>query len=125
MLANNYSNLYQSDFYRKEVEFFQKNNDAQGLANFEQRFSLANVLYTESKKCIGFTSRDPETALMSVVGESELINAILGQDKSVFEILRDAEGVERTTRPNEILTSLAASITVCSEHLEKIQGMHR
>lgn len=125
MLGNNYLNLYQTDFYKKEVELFQKNNDIQGLKNFEQRFSLANALYTESKKCIGFIGETPENSAMCVIGESEIINEILNQDRSIFEILRDAEGIERTTRPSEKLTFLEASITVCLEHLEKKQGINR
>lgn len=129
MLDNNYLNLYQSDFYKKEVDFFKSSNDTKGLANFEQRFSLANALYTESKKCIGFTSRNPEEAAMMITGNSDIITNILSSDQSIFEILRDAEGIERTVRPSETLTYLEAAISVCEKHLEEIKqnsnGMHR
>ncbi len=129
MLDNNYLNLYQSDFYKKEVDFFKSSNDTKGLANFEQRFSLANALYTESKKCIGFTSRNPEEGGMMVIGNSDIITTILSSDQSIFEILRDAEGVERTVRPSKTSTSLEAAISVCEKHLEEIKqnsnGMNR
>lgn len=125
MLSNNYSNLYQSNFYRKQVAFFQENNNIQGLMDFELKFSLANVLYTESKKCIGFTDRDPKLALMSVVRDSALISAILSQDESVLDILREAESFDKITQPNERLSSLAASITVGEEHLRQLQEMSR
>ena len=129
MLDNNYLNMYQTDFYKKEVEFFKANQDTKGLADFEQKFALANALYTESKKCIGFSDRNPETAAMSVIDNSDVITAILSSDPSVFEILRDAEGVEKTVRPGKNLTCLAAAIFVCREHLDMVKqnngGMHR
>jgi hypothetical protein len=129
MLDNDYLNLYQSDFYKKEVNFFNSNNDTEGLENFEQSFSLANTLYTESKKCIGFTDTDPKYAAMTVSGNNDIITTILSSDQSIFEILRDAEGIERTVKPSKNMTSLEAAIKVCEKHLEKIKqdstGMHR
>ena len=129
MLDNNYLNMYQTDFYKKEVEFFRANQDTEGLADFEQKFALANALYTESKKCIGFSGSDPKNVAMSVIDNSDVITAILSSDPSVFEVLRDAEGVEKTVRPGKRLTSLAAAIIVCREHLNMVKqnsgGMHR
>lgn len=124
MLGNDYLNLYQSDFYREKVEFFNSNNDTKSLNEFEQRFSLANALYTESKNCIGVNNY-----IMVVLQNSDIITAILSSDQSIFEILRDAADTERTVRPSETMTYLQAAVTVCKDHLEKIKksntGMHR
>ena len=129
MLDNNYLNLYQSDFYKKEVDFFKSNNDTKGLLNFEQRFSLANTIYTESKKCIGFIGETPNEQAMMITGNNDTITTILSSDQSIYEILRDAEGIEKTTKPSKKLTALEAAIRVCEKHLENIKQnnnrMHR
>lgn len=122
MLANNYSNLYQTAFYKQKVEFFKSNNDPQGLENFEAMFSLANTLYTESKNCIGITNVDPKEAAMMVIRYSAIIMTILSSDKSIFEILRDAEDIEEIVKPSKKLTYMQAAIRVCKEHLEKIKN---
>ena len=123
MLGNDYNNLYQSAFYAEEVKFFQSHNDEKGLRGFEEKFALANALYTESKKCIGFTSLNPEEAAMTIVGSSDIITTILSNDSSIFEILRDANGTEKNYRPSKRLTSLDAAVIVCEEHLKEIRSM--
>ena len=86
---------------------------------------MANLLYIESKKYIGFSKIDSEDAETFVTGESELIKAILRHDETIIEVLRDAEEIEKATHQAEKLSSLASVINVCEYHLQKIQKIHK
>ena len=119
-LANNYSNLYETDFYKKELKFL--GSDEAALHKFECLAALANALYTESSQHIGFTSKKPENALMCSVGESKIIKGILREHPEAIEVLRDAAGIDRKYHPSTKLTALDAAVNICKEHLEMVKS---
>lgn len=118
MLENCYSNLYQSEFYQKA------SNECTDRDEFERRFALANVLYTQGLRCLGFTGSDGkgnEPALMMVLRNSSVINQILISDESALELLKEADSYERETRPALFrCTAIHAAIFACDEHLKRL-----
>ena len=120
MIANNYSNLYQCKYYSEMVEFYKKTNNKKDLLDFEQSFSLANVLYTESKKCVAFRHPNEEYGSMSIIGESEVIKAILRQGLDGYSMLRLIESKDNEINSSETLTSLEAAVDVCNHTLSKM-----
>lgn len=123
MLENEYLNLYQSDYYKQQVAVLQDKKDVIGLRDFEQNMAIANLLYTESKKCIAFTSNNPEdkTTRMVFVRESETIKFILAQEEGILEILEEIRNVEEALHPTERVTQLDATISVCEKHKQNMQ----
>lgn len=114
MLDNNFVTLYKTDYYEMKMYFSDKKNID---LEFEIKFSYANILFLESKKCIDFVDNKIE-----VVRESKIIYSILEQDKSIFEILKDASNIEKITYTGKGMTYLDAAIIVCVEHLNKINN---
>ena len=125
MLANDYENLYQSDFYEESKREYIFRKNIVGLIFHEERVALANQLYLESKNCIGFSSNDPETASMVITKLSGKILSILSNNVDIIGELKDFADYDRITHPTEELTSIEAAIKVCDEHIKKIRTIQK
>ena len=103
--------LYDTDFYKLEKSFLDAHN---GLArNFYLRFARVNLLYYDT---FNYAMSDDEEYY------KERIVKVLEEDPSLFEILRDAYGIETQRNPNGFTTkALASTIKTINEIRENIK----
>lgn len=114
MLANNYANLYECDFYKKQVEIYKK-KQPEMYTNFERNFALTNILYTESKRHYRLNSNNE----LKISGHSDCIEFILNKYPYVFDTLKNISAMDEIFNSSEGLTSIQAAIAVCEEYLNK------
>lgn len=125
MLSNNYLSLYQTDFYWEQRENYIKNKDMEGIIDFERRFALSNVVYIESKNCIGLTSQNPETTAVAGTDHSEIISVLLANNPNINTTLHAINSSEEELHPSSKMTYLQMAIRVCEEHMQTNNRTHR
>lgn len=120
MLENKYANLYQSNYYKQQVNRLQKRKNKIEWKDLEQKMALANIVYIESKNCISFANDKKNTYLL-FRKESEIINSIIKQKEGILETLEEISFLEESLHPTTKITQLDIATSVYRKHQQNMQ----